>query len=406
MQDLISNPNNKEDMQYDFKVSDTPAQNIKGMTVFNTNKVDIKKQPMFFGQPLGVQRFDVAKYPVFEKLKEQQNGFFWSPKEVSLQKDRGDYQTLSPHQKHIYTSNLKYQIMLDSVQGRAPGMAFMPYCSLPELEGCMNSWQFFESIHSTSYTYIIKNVYSDPSEVFDKIVTDNRILERAASVTEAYDDFIGSAHQYDNSSDWQHALEQVPTALDGKHELKRKLYRAVANVNILEGIRFYVSFACSFAFGELKLMEGSAKIISLIARDENQHLAITQNILNKWAQGDDPEMKQIMKEEEEWTYRAFDRAVNEEKRWADYLFKDGSMIGLNDKLLQQYVEWIANRRLKAIGLRPQYDIAAKNNPLPWTQHWISSKGLQVAPQETEVESYVVGGIKQDVKKDTFSGFQL
>ena len=117
-------------------------------------------------------------------------------------------------------------------------------------------------------------------------------------------------------------------------------------------------------------------------------------------------MKQIMKEEEEWTYKAFDNAVNEEKRWADYLFKDGSMIGLNDKLLQQYVEWIANRRLKAIGLTPQYDIAAKNNPLPWTQHWISSKGLQVAPQETEVESYVVGGIKQDVKKDTFSGFQL
>jgi ribonucleoside-diphosphate reductase beta chain len=285
-------------------------------------------------------------------------------------------------------------------------MAFIPYCSLPELEACMEVWGFMEMIHSRSYTYIIKNVYSDPSEVFDKIVTDQRILERASSVTAAYDDFIGSAHFYDNSNQWQHALEEVPQALDSKYELKRKLYRAVANVNVLEGIRFYVSFACSFAFGELKLMEGSAKIISLIARDENQHLAITQNILNKWKQGDDPEMARIMKEEEEWTYRLFDNAVNEEKRWADYLFKDGSMIGLNDKLLQQYVEWIANRRLKAIGLKPQYDIAAKNNPLPWTQHWISSKGLQVAPQETEVESYVVGGIKQDVKKDTFSGFQL
>jgi ribonucleoside-diphosphate reductase beta chain len=296
--------------------------------------------------------------------------------------------------------------MLDSIQGRGPGMAFIPYCSLPELEACMEVWGFMEMIHSRSYTYIIKNVYSDPSEVFDKIVTDNRILERASSVTEAYDDFIGSAQQYGNSTMWELANEGHMAGQYDRHELKRKLYRAVANVNILEGIRFYVSFACSFAFGELKLMEGSAKIISLIARDENQHLAITQNILNKWRQGDDPEMKQIMKEEEEWTYKAFDNAVNEEKRWADYLFKDGSMIGLNDKLLQQYVEWIANRRLKAIGLTPQYDIAAKNNPLPWTQHWISSKGLQVAPQETEVESYVVGGIKQDVKKDTFSGFQL
>ncbi len=391
-----------------FKVSSVEdvKTEVKGMTVFNTEQVDTKKQPMFFGKPLGVQRYDSYKYPVFDKLTTQQLGYFWRPEEVSLQKDRGDYQTLRPEQKHIYTSNLKYQIMLDSIQGRGPGMAFIPYCSLPELEACMEVWGFMEMIHSRSYTYIIKNVYSDPSEVFDKIVTDQRILERASSVTEAYDDFINSAQTWGTSNMWSKEFRDSPTAQWEINDIKRKLYRAVANVNILEGIRFYVSFACSFAFGELKLMEGSAKIISLIARDENQHLAITQNILNKWKQGDDPEMKQIMKEEEEWTYKMFDRAVNEEKRWADYLFKDGSMIGLNDKLLQQYVEWIANRRLKAIGLTPQYDIAAKNNPLPWTQHWISSKGLQVAPQETEVESYVVGGIKQDVKKDTFSGFQL
>ncbi len=391
-----------------FKVSsiEDKKTEVKGMTVFNTEQVDTKKQPMFFGKPLGVQRYDSYKYPVFDKLTTQQLGYFWRPEEVSLQKDRGDYQTLRPEQKHIYTSNLKYQIMLDSIQGRGPGMAFIPYCSLPELEACMEVWGFMEMIHSRSYTYIIKNVYSDPSEVFDKIVTDQRILERASSVTEAYDDFINGAQNWGTSKMWSKEFRDSPTAQWEINDIKRKLYRAVANVNILEGIRFYVSFACSFAFGELKLMEGSAKIISLIARDENQHLAITQNILNKWKQGDDPEMKQIMKEEEEWTYKMFDRAVNEEKRWADYLFKDGSMIGLNDKLLQQYVEWIANRRLKSIGLTPQYDIAAKNNPLPWTQHWISSKGLQVAPQETEVESYVVGGIKQDVKKDTFSGFQL
>jgi ribonucleoside-diphosphate reductase beta chain len=390
-----------------FKVSSVEeATSVKGMTVFNTEKVDTKKQPMFFGKPLGVQRYDSYKYPIFDKLTTQQLGYFWRPEEVSLQKDRGDYQTLRPEQKHIYTSNLKYQIMLDSVQGRGPGMAFIPYCSLPELEACMEVWGFMEMIHSRSYTYIIKNVYSDPSEVFDTIISDNRILERAKSVTESYDDFIQSAQQYGVSDTWLHNLEGVSYAKETINDVKRKLYRAVANVNILEGIRFYVSFACSFAFGELKLMEGSAKIISLIARDENQHLAITQNILNKWKDGDDPEMKQIMKEEEEWTYAMFDRAVNEEKRWADYLFKDGSMIGLNDKLLQQYVEWIANRRLKSIGLKPQYDISANNNPLPWTQHWISSKGLQVAPQETEVESYVVGGIKQDVKKDTFIGFKL
>ena len=376
------------------------------MTVFNRNKVNTKKQPMFFGQPLGVQRYDTYKYPIFEKLTTQQLGYFWRPEEVSLQKDRGDYQTLRPEQKHIYTSNLKYQIMLDSVQGRGPGMAFIPFCSLPELEACMEVWGFMEMIHSRSYTYIIKNVYSDPSEVFDTIIEDERILERAKSVTESYDDFINSAHYYGVTNEWKHNLEGVTYAQESLNDVKRKLYRAVANVNILEGIRFYVSFACSFAFGELKLMEGSAKIISLIARDENQHLALTQNILNKWRDGDDPEMQKIAKEEEEWVYKMFDKAVTEEKVWADYLFKDGSMIGLNDKLLQQYVEWIANRRLKAIGMKPLYQIPAKNNPLPWTEHWISSKGLQVAPQETEVESYLVGGIKQDVKKDTFSGFKL
>ena len=393
-----------------FKVSPVGGKDImnevKGMTVFNTEVHDAKKQPMFFGKPLGVQRYDTYKYPVFEKLTTQQLGYFWRPEEVSLQKDRGDYQSLRPEQKHIYTSNLKYQIMLDSIQGRGPGMAFIPYCSLPELEACMEVWGFMEMIHSRSYTYIIKNIYPNPADILDKIVTDQKILDRAKSVTQSYDDFINTAQVWGTGNMWRDDFKGSPTSEYEIKEVKRKLYRAVANVNILEGIRFYVSFACSFAFGELKLMEGSAKIISLIARDENQHLAITQNILNKWKSGDDPMMKQIAKEEEEWVYAMFDRAVNEEKAWADYLFKDGSMIGLNDTLLQSYVEWIANRRMKGIGLKPVYDVPAKNNPLPWTQHWISSKGLQVAPQETEVESYVVGGIKQDVQKDTFSDFKL
>ncbi len=390
-----------------FRVNNMANPNkIRGLTVFNSEVVDTKKQPMFFGKPLGVQRYDSYKYPIFEKLTTQQLGYFWRPEEVSLQKDRGDYQSLRPEQKHIYTSNLKYQIMLDSVQGRGPGMAFIPFCSLPELEACMEVWGFMEMIHSRSYTHIIKNVYSDPAEVLDKIVTDERILERSKSVTQSYDEFINDAQGWGNGPLWSEDFRDTDVSKSTINDVKRKLYRAVANVNILEGIRFYVSFACSFAFGELKLMEGSAKIISLIARDENIHLAITQNILNKWRKGDDKEMVQIMKEEEEWTYMMFDRAVQEEKKWADYLFRDGSMIGLNDTLLQNYVEWIANRRLKGIGLKPIYDVSAKNNPLPWTEHWISSKGLQVAPQETEVESYVVGAIKQDVKSDSFAGFSL
>ena len=388
-----------------FRVTESTP--VNGMTVFNKGHVDTKEQPMFFGQPLGVQRYDSYKYPVFEKLTNQMLGYFWRPEEVSLQKDRGDYQSLRPEQKHIFTSNLKYQILLDSVQGRGPGMAFAPYCALPELEGAMNVWQFMEMIHSRSYTYIIKNVYPDPAEVFDTILDDDKILARAKSVTAAYDEFINMAHTYDQSNWWKPEWKDASyNASYEERELKRKLYLAVSNVNILEGIRFYVSFACSFAFGELKLMEGSAKIISLIARDENQHTVLTQQMIKAWQKGDDPVMLEIMKEEEQTVIDMYRMAVEEEKEWAEYLFKDGSMIGLNDKLLVKYVEWICNKRMRAIGLDPIYDAPIKNNPLPWTEHWISSKGLQVAPQETEVESYVVGGIKQDVKKDTFSGFKL
>ena len=385
---------------------DVRSKKIDGVTVFNKNKTDTLKQPMFFGKPLGVQRYDGAKYPVFDKLTTQQLGYFWRPEEVSLQKDRADFTQLNETQKHIFTSNLKYQILLDSVQGRGPGLAFIPYCSLPELESAMIAWEFMEMIHSKSYTYIIKNVYSDPSDIFDTILDDEKIIARAESVTKAYDEFINQAHSWDTGCMWTESSRGSPTSRWCEKDLKRSLYRAVMNVNILEGIRFYVSFACSFAFGELKLMEGSAKIISLISRDESQHLVLTQQIIKKWQEGDDPTMLEIIEEEHDNVVEMFKNCVEEEKDWAEYLFKDGSMIGLNAKLLGQYVEWIGNRRMKAVGIDPIYDVPLRNNPLPWTEHWLNSKGQQNAPQETEIESYVVGAIKQDVTAKTFSGFKL
>ena len=384
----------------------TEPRTRMGTTVFNSKKNNTTTQPMFFGAPLGMQQYVNFKYPDFDKLTQTQLGYFWRPEEVSLQKDRGDYKTLNEQQKHIYTSNLKYQILLDSVQGRGPGMAFTPYCSLPELEGCMGVWQFMEQIHSRSYTHIIKNVYPDPAEVLDTVLDNEKIIARAKSVTKAYDEFLDRAGAWAESNMWKKDWKGSPTTDWTMKDMKRSLYRAIANVNILEGIRFYVSFACSFAFGELKLMEGSAKIISLIARDESQHLALTQKIMYKWRKGDDPIMKEIHEEEKENVISMFKAAVDEEKDWANYLFSQGSIIGLNERLLSQYVEWIANRRMKALGIKPIYDIPASNNPLPWTEHWLNSKGQQNAPQETEIESYVVGGIKQDVEAKTFAGFKL
>jgi len=259
-------------------------------SVYNKDaSVDFTKQPMFFGEDNAVQRFDTYKYPIFDKLNNHQLGLFWRPEEVSLQKDRNDWQELRPEQKHIFTSNLRYQTLLDSVQGRGPCLAFLPFCSLPELEGCILTWDFMESIHSRSYTYIIKNVYSQPGDVFDKILTDKYITERAEAVTKTYDELINDGQRW--------LLDGEVQGISTK-ELKRKLWRALVNVNILEGIRFYVSFACSFAFGELKLMEGSAKIISLIARDESQHLAVSQHIIKNYKNSEnDKEMLEVIAED-------------------------------------------------------------------------------------------------------------
>ena len=365
------------------------------MTVFNKKKIDFTKEKIFFGEELNTQRFDEFKYPIFDKLTQRQLGFFWRPEEVSLQKDRNDYQTLSESQKHIFTSNLRYQTLLDSVQGRAPAIAFLPFVTIPELESCIITWDFMETIHSRSYTHIIKNVYADPSDVFDTILDEPAIIARAESVTQKYDEFINIGRR-----------KLMGHKIDD-YDLYKALYLALISVNILEGIRFFVSFACSFAFGESKLMEGSAKIISLIARDEAQHLAISQHILKCYKNHEnDKVMLKVMKDCEQEVYQMYEDAVKQEKDWAEFLFQHGSMIGLSTHLLGNYVEFTANKRLRAIGLNPIYDISSTNNPLPWTQHWFNSKGLQNAPQETEIESYVIGGIKQDVDDDSFKGFKL
>ena len=367
------------------------------MSIFNRNKVNYRKQPMFFGEELNTQRYDDFKYPIFDTLTQKQLGFFWRPEEVSLQKDRNDFQQLDAGQKHIFTANLKYQTLLDSVQGRGPALALLPYCSIPELESCVLAWDFMEMIHSRSYTYIMKNLYADPTKEFDTILETEPIIARANTVTKHYDDFIDYAKRANGlSSQDQYA-----------YELKKLFYKMLISINILEGIRFYVSFACTFGFGELRLMEGSAKIISLIARDESQHLAITQHIIKNYQKHEkDKVMLKVMKDCKQEVYDMYAQAVQEEKDWAEYLMKDGSMIGLSATLLGNYVEFIANKRLRGIGLEPLYDISSRTNPLPWTQHWLSSRGLQNAPQETEIESYIIGGIKQDITDETFEKFKL
>ena len=365
------------------------------MTVLNTkNRVDHTKVKMFLdptGGPV-VQRYDTLKYKQFDKLTDKQLGFFWRPEEVDILKDATDFKNLTDHEQHIFTSNLKRQILLDSVQGRSPNIALLPVVSLPELETWIETWAFSETIHSRSYTHIIRNVYANPSKVFDELLDIKEICDCADSITENYDKLI----EYN-------ILRDSGSKKYDLYEHKKRIWLCLMSVNILEGVRFYVSFACSWAFAELKRMEGNAKIIKLIARDENVHLASTQQML-KFLPREDKDFAKIQKETYEECTNMFVEAVEQEKAWADYLFKDGSIIGLNAELLKQYVEYIAAKRMHAVGQEKIYN--SGTNPLPWTQQWITGSSVQVAPQETEISSYVIGGTKQDVDGDTFKGFSL
>ena len=376
------------------------------MSVFNSqNKTDHTKALAFMDPSGGVaiQRYDMLKYKQFDKLTDKQLGFFWRPEEVDVTKDSNDFKNLTDHERHIFTSNLKRQILLDSVQGRAPVEAFGPLVTIPELEAWIQTWTFSETIHSRSYTHIIRNVYSDPSKVFDGMMDIEEIMECADDISECYDQLIDMTSYFNLLGEGTHTVNGNKVVID-KYEIKKLLYKTLMSVNILEGVRFYVSFACSWAFAELKKMEGNAKIIKLIARDENLHLGSTQTLL-KLLPKDDPDYIQIARETEAECIQMFVDAVEQEKEWANYLFKDGSMIGLNTQLLSDYIEWICCKRMTAVGLKCPYT-TSQANPLPWTQKWIAGAEVQVAPQETEISSYVVGGVKQDVDKNTFGGMSL
>ena len=373
-------------------------------STFSRNHNNQLKEPMFFGQTVNVSRYDQQKYPIFEKLIEKQLSFFWRPEEVDVSKDRLDFQALPEHEKHIFLSNLKYQTLLDSVQGRSPNVALLPIVSIPELETWIETWAFSETIHSRSYTHIIRNVTQSPELIFDDIVSNDKINERADAVTKYYDELIEKVSLYNLYGEGKHNINGQEIKIN-LFELKKLLYICVMSVNILEAIRFYVSFACSFAFAERELMEGNAKIIKLIARDEALHLSGTQHILNIMQSGkDDPEMAIVAAQCEEEATRMFEEAAQQEKEWAEYLFKDGSMIGLNKDILCQYVEYITNTRMSAVGLKPIFE--TKSNPIPWINAWLVSDNVQVAPQEAEISSYLVGQIDAEVDASEFGDFDL
>jgi len=373
-------------------------------STFNQEKNDPLKEPMFFGNPVNVARYDQQKFEIFEKLIEKQLSFFWRPEEIDVSKDRIDYNKMSEHERHIFISNLKYQTLLDSIQGRSPNVALLPLVSLPELETWIETWAFSETIHSRSYTHIIRNITNDPSIIFDDIVGNKDIVERAEYTSRYYDDLINYQQAFNLHGEGIHETEVGKLDVN-MHDLKKKLYLCLMSVNVLEAIRFYVSFACSFAFAERELMEGNAKIIKLIARDEQLHLSSTQHMINLIRTGqDDPEMAEIAEECKQDATDMFEEGAEQEKEWAEYLFKDGSMLGLNKDILCQYVEYITDVRVKAIGIEPIFNVT--KNPIPWINTWLASDTVQVAPQEVEISSYLVGQVDSEVNVEDLGDFEL
>ncbi|WP_290654497.1 class Ia ribonucleoside-diphosphate reductase subunit beta [Idiomarina sp.] len=374
-------------------------------STFSQEQSNPLTEPMFFGNSVNVARYDQQKHSIFEKLIEKQISFFWRPEEVDVSRDRVDFNKLTASERHVFISNLKYQTLLDSIQGRSPNIALLPIVSIPELETWIETWSFFETIHSRSYTHILRNLFSDPSEVFEDIVINEQIKMRANDISQYYDDLIFYTQLWQTHGEGEVEIDGTVHNVT-KRELKKKLFLCINSVNALEAVRFYVSFACTFAFAERELMEGNAKIIRLIARDENVHLTSTQHMINLWQYGeDDPEMQEIAEELRDDAYNIFMTAVKQEKQWAHYLFKDGSMIGLNESMLCQYVEYIANLRMQAIGFDAPFP-EQRSNPLPWMNKYLVSDNVQVAPQEAEISSYLVGQIDSSVDASDLGDFDL
>ena len=370
-------------------------------STFRLGANDATKEPMFLGLSVNVSRYDQQKYRLFEKLIEKQLSFFWRPEEVDISKDRIEFNNkLQPHERHIFLSNLRYQTLLDSVQGRSPNATLLPLASIPELETWIETWSFSETIHSRSYTHIIRGMVANPAEIFDGIVSDEEIVSRAASVTEQYDALYQLICAREYLSEQEGRFDEIY----GELAMEKQVYRTLVAVNALEAIRFYVSFACTFSFGERGLLEGNTKIMRFIARDEALHCHSTEMMIKYMRVGKEGELwKAVADELEPFVYQTMKDVAEQEMRWAEHLFKDGSMIGLNAEILKQYVKYRTNVSLRRMGLKPIFEDAL-NDPLPWMNKWLLSDQVQVAPQEVEVGSYLVGQIDSTVSSKSLKKF--
>ena len=352
-------------------------------SVFDSNnKKDHMTARAFFDDAPTVARYDKVKYAWLEKLTDKQLGFFWRPEEIDIFRDAKDFKGLSEYEQHIFTSNLKRQILLDSVQGRSPNLAFLPLVSIPELETWIETWAFNETIHSRSYTHIIRNIYNVPKDEFNKIHDTQQIVDMASSIGTYYDKL--------------HVLncrKEAGIEVDEREHIKA-IWLALNASYALEALRFMVSFATSLAMVENKIFIGNGNIISLILQDEILHKEWTAWLINQIVK-EDPRFAAVKAECEAEVYQIYQDVIKEEKAWADYLFKFGPVIGLNATILRDFVDYTAAGALKEIGIKYQSP-APKSTPIPWFNKHVDTHKKQTALQENESTNYVIGVMSDTV----------
>ena len=369
------------------------------MSVFNVESNHLT-QPMFLGDDPGLARYETTKHEKFEELIQKSLSFYWRPEEVGLLNDGNQFRALQIELQDIFTNNLFYQILMDSVQGRSPAITLGVIVSDVALETWIMSWTFFETIHSRSYTHIIRNLYSDPSKVFDKIPENNKIIERALSICKYYDNLQDLIYCYkaDKIRD-----RVYPGQL---REVKKALYLCLHAINALEAIRFYASFVNTFNFFEnMKIMEGNTKIMQFIARDENLHHQGTRYIINQLQSGvDGTDWLEIVDECKEEAEQIFNEAIIQEKDWVSYVYSKVEPPGLSIKLMHDFIDYISVPSMRKVGLDTSI-IPPKKHPIPWVNKFFVTAATQVAKQETEVTSYLISAIDNDVDDDIIAKFR-
>ena len=371
-------------------------------SLYNDKHIDFTKEPMFFGKGRNVQRFDVLKYKNFDKLNDDMQGFDWKHDEVSLIKDIKDFRyAFKNPEKFVLTRVLQKLIFLDSLQGRGPFLILGQIATLPELENAILTWTYFEAgKHSRTYTEELRALYDHPDKIFDESFEIPELLELTNSIKNPFE------RAYFNVINYLYKTQRDITLTNEEiYELYDSILMVIVEINTLEGIRFYTGFAAIWALTEgQKYIPGTSENLCFISRDENIHLAISQHLLKNLKKKDEEGFKEYYKAATERIQARYIEVFREEVKWVDYLFSQGSYLGMNANILKQYLTFITIKRMKAIGIKVTKEMLDGHwcvvNPIPWVDKYINMDSVEKLPQEENVLNYVTGGVNQDVDEST------